>query len=126
MQQAAVEQFMQMYRTTYDDVLQDSGSDSRQREYRALSHGVELLHTLRDEGTAETFRSESLLYIRRLWTLFVEDLARPENGLPEELRANLISIGLWIIKEADCIRHTKAGDIESLIAVNAAVRDALK
>jgi flagellar protein FlaF len=117
---------MQMYRSTYDDVLQDSGTDARQREYMALSRGVTLLHALRDEETAEASRSETLLYIRRLWTLFVEDLARPENGLPEELRASLISIGIWIIKEADRIRHTRVGDIDSLIAVNAAVRDALK
>lgn len=115
-----------MYRSTYDDVLQDSGLDARQREYRALSRGVELLHGLREQDTADASRNETLLYVRRMWTLFVEDLARAENGLPQELRANLISIGIWIIKESDRIRHTKVGDIDSLIAVNVAMRDALK
>jgi flagellar protein FlaF len=115
-----------MYTAKYDDVLQDSGQDARQREYRALSHGVELLHGLKDEETTPSARDEAILYVRRLWSLFLEDLSQPDNGLPDRLRADLISIGIWVVKESDQILHTKVGDIESLIAVNTAMRDGLK
>jgi len=41
------------------------------------------------------------------------------------LRAELISIGLWIIKEADRIRQEKATDVDELLAINVLIRDAL-
>ena len=37
--------------------------------------------------------------------VFIEDLAIPENGLPDKLRADIISIGLWVVKEADRLRE---------------------
>ncbi len=68
---------------------------------------------------------ESLLYVRRLWTIFIEDLAHPENGLPDKLRADIISIGLWVVKEADRLREEKSNDVMQLIEINRLIRDAL-
>lgn len=67
----------------------------------------------------------SLLYVRRLWTIFIEDLAHPENALPEKLRADIISIGLWVVKEADRLREEKSNDVMQLIEINRLIRDAL-
>jgi flagellar protein FlaF len=106
-------------------MIEDSGPEARARERMALSHGIELLTRLQ-RGDLETPDDiEALLYIRRLWTFFVLDLSSAQNGLPEKLRAELISIGLWVIKEADRIREEKASDIGELIAVNVVIRDAL-
>ncbi|MHC2413446.1 flagellar biosynthesis regulator FlaF [Bradyrhizobium diazoefficiens] len=63
--------------------------------------------------------------MRRLWTIFIEDLSHPENGLPDKLRADIISIGLWVIKEADRLREEKSGDVMQLIEINRLIRDAL-
>jgi flagellar protein FlaF len=68
---------------------------------------------------------QSLLYVRRLWTIFIEDLAHPENGLPEQLRADIISIGLWVVKEADRLREERSNDVMQLIEINRLIRDAL-
>jgi flagellar biosynthesis activator protein FlaF len=63
--------------------------------------------------------------VRRLWAVFIEDLSHPDNGLPDKLRADIISIGLWIVKEADRVREAKSNDVVQLIEVNAMIRDAL-
>jgi len=55
----------------------------------------------------------------------VQDLSSSGNGLPEKLRADLISIGLWIIKEADRIRQDKSTDVAELVTINTIIRDAL-
>ena len=68
---------------------------------------------------------QSLLYVRRLWTIFIEDLAHPENGLPEKLRADIISIGLWVVKESDRLREEKSNDVMQLVEINRLIRDAL-
>ena len=109
----------------YEKILEDSSSDARNRERLALSHGIALLQRVQEDNCGSQEAIEALLYIRRLWTFLIEDLARPGNGLPESLRADLISIGLWVIKEADAVRHRKSESVANLIAINTAIRDGL-
>jgi flagellar protein FlaF len=111
--------------SSYETVIEDSGREARSREQQALDHGVDLLRQLQGGNLKSPEENEALLYIRRLWAFFVEDLANPRNGLPEALRAELISIGLWIIKEADRIRQEEATDVDELVAINIIIRDAL-
>jgi flagellar biosynthesis regulator FlaF len=47
----------------------------------------------------------ALDFAGRLWNAFVQDLRDPENDLPCVLKAEIISIGQWIIKEAALIRR---------------------
>lgn len=111
--------------SSYDVMIEDSGREARAREQQALDHGIDLLKRLQSGDLQSSDETEALLYIRRLWAFFVQDLANPRNGLPEKLRADLISIGLWIIKEADRIREQKAADVDELVAINIVIRDAL-
>ena len=46
--------------------------------------------------------------------------------LPEELRARLISIGLWITRTSMEIRIAGQGSLDALIEVNSAIRDGLR
>jgi flagellar protein FlaF len=57
---------------------------------------------------------------------FVEDLASPDNQLAEELRANLISIGIWIIKESERIRQRESDNFQGIIDISIIIRDGLK
>jgi flagellar protein FlaF len=46
--------------------------------------------------------------------------------LDEELRANLISIGIWIIKESERIRHRESENFQGIIDITTMIRDGLK
>jgi flagellar biosynthesis activator protein FlaF len=109
----------------YEAVVDDSGHEARGRERRALSLGIDRLERLQNEHFDFQDQVESLLYVRRLWTIFIEDLAHPENGLPEKLRADIISIGLWVVREADRLREERSNDVMQLIEINRMIRDAL-
>ena len=110
----------------YETVTEDSGYEARGRERQALSLGIDRLERLqREQRFNMEDQVQSLLYVRRLWTIFIEDLAHPENGLPEQLRADIISIGLWVVKEADRVREAKSNDVIQLIEINRLIRDAL-
>ena len=109
----------------YEAVVEDSGQEARGRERQALSLGIDRLERLQKERFSVEDQVQSLLYVRRLWTIFIEDLAHPENGLPEQLRADIISIGLWVVKEADRLREEKSNDVIQLIEINRLIRDAL-
>jgi flagellar protein FlaF len=56
----------------------------------------------------------------------VEDLGNPENALPKELRANLISIGLWLLREAEEVRQGRSDNFEGLIEVSQIIRDGIQ
>ena len=60
---------------------------------------------------------EAIYLTRSLWSILVEDLANPENQLPEDLRASLISIGLWIMREAEAIRLGRQTSFAALIEI---------
>lgn len=109
----------------YESVVEDSGHEARGRERQALSLGIDRLERLRNERFCIEDLVESLLYVRRLWTVFIEDLAHSENALPDQLRADIISIGLWVVKEADRLREARSNDVMQLIEINRLIRDAL-
>ena len=109
----------------YEAVVEDSGYEARRRERQALSLGIERLERLQKGQVSFEDLVHSLLYVRRLWTIFIEDLAHPDNALPEKLRADIISIGLWVIKETDRLREERSDDVDQLIEINRLIRDAL-
>ena len=110
---------------SYESVVDESGYEARGRERQALSLGIDRLERLQKGRASFEDQVQSLLYVRRLWTIFIEDLAHPENALPEKLRAEIISIGLWVVKEADRLREEKSNDVVQLIEINRLIRDAL-
>ena len=109
----------------YEAVVEDSGLEARGRERQALSLGIDRLERIQKGRFSFEDLVESLLYVRRLWTIFIEDLSHPENGLPDKLRAEIISIGLWVVKEADRLREERSNDVMQLIEINRLIRDAL-
>lgn len=115
-----------MIQHKYDVVTEDSGQEARAREAGALSHGIARLEALQGADLRTGEAIDTLLFIRRLWAFFIEDLASPENGLPQDTRAQLISIGIWIVKEVDRLRAGETEDVSQLILINSVIRDSLR
>jgi flagellar protein FlaF len=115
-----------MYQFPYAEILEDSPQESRDRERQALDRAIELLTIAAQKGVRSQEAADGLAYVCKLWMILIEDLVNPENDLPGPLRADLISIGLWITKEADLIRFGKSDNFGGLIEICAIVRDGLK
>lgn len=86
-------------RITYDDILEDSGSEARSREATLLDRSIELMRRADAAGPLSPERHEAVRFVERLWTRLVEDLGSPRNRLEPALRADLISIGIFILRE---------------------------
>jgi flagellar protein FlaF len=114
-----------MYQFTYAEVVEDSPREMRAREHDALDRAVALLESARHAGAASEQRQEALNYLRRLWTIFLDDLGSKGNVLPEDLRAQLISIGIWIMKEIERLRTGAQDSFDDLIEITAIIRDGL-
>ena len=114
-----------MYQFSYAEVLDETPKGARERERLAIAHSIELLEAAEKKGVRSREAIEAILFVRRLWAVFIEDLAETDNDLPKALRADLISIGLWVIREAEQIRLEKSSNFRGIIEVSQSIRDGL-
>jgi flagellar protein FlaF len=114
-----------MYQFSYNEILEDSTQDARARERQAMQRAVELLELGQAKGVKSMEAAEALIYLNKLWHIFIGDLAKSENDLPDALRAELISIGIWITNEINRMRLGKSDSFGGLIEICTIIRDGL-
>lgn len=114
-----------MYEATYRTMLDDTTEQIRENERRAFDTSIELLKEAQKAGRGSRQSVEALLFVNRLWTILLEDLADKGNGLPDSLKASLISIGIWVLRRAEAIRLGETSDFSGLIEVSESIRKGL-
>ena len=115
-----------MFQLRYAEIDDDSLTDAKERERELIQRSIDLLEVARGQGVNTFAASEAILFVVRLWSSFIEDLADQNNELPDELRASLISIGIWILKEAESIRQEESDSFDGLIEISEIIRDGIK
>lgn len=105
---------------------------TRDTEYRLLAQvTAELIKAIdnsKSAGQDPTKMSQvasALNWNKQVWDVFVEDCGTAGNQLPRELRAAIVSLGIWVTKET-ALALEGEGDIDSLIAVNRDIMKGLK
>jgi flagellar protein FlaF len=81
---------------------------------------IGMLRAAQEKGPRSRELVDALFYLRRLWTIFIEDLNDPNNELPDQLR------GIWMMKEIDRVRSGLTNDLTPMIEINQLIRDGLK
>lgn len=102
--------------------VQDANDDPRAIEQRALARVTGMLVSGAKEGG--TALAEACHMNRMLWTIFQTDLALPENGLPDALKAQLISLSLWVQRYTTKVLFENAS-IDPLVSVNRSILEGL-
>ncbi|MBW8270437.1 flagellar biosynthesis regulator FlaF [Caldovatus aquaticus] len=94
--------------------VQDSAASAQDIEIRAFTYVNGLLAAA---GQGRAARIQALYKTHRLWSLLLDDLLSDGNRLPPELRARLVSLGLWAQRES-LARMSDEGSVEPLIALH--------
>src|SRR5579871_5242133 len=115
-----------MYEFAYNEVIDESRQTMRARERQAMDRVIVMLRAAQEKGAQSRERVEALFYLRRLWMIFLNDLRDPNNELPDQLRAGIISIGIWMNKEIDRAQGGLTSDLTPMIEINELIRDGLK
>jgi flagellar protein FlaF len=114
-----------MYQYTYGEILADSPVDARNQERAVLDHAIRLLRTAADDEQNARAVHEALSFTTQMWSLFINDLAHPGNDLPPELKARLMSIGLWVMAEACRIEKGESQGFAAMADICGLIRDGL-
>ncbi len=107
-----------MSRVSYSEIIEDGPTFARDNEKSAIDHSIALLEAAEPKGANSREAIEAIWFTRRLWSMLMQDLADPGNELSEELRANIISIGIWVMRETEQIRLKKSENFKGLIDIS--------
>ena len=69
-------------------------------------------------------RMDALDWNRRLWSALASDCADSGNGLPDALRASMISLSLWVGRHTSAVIRQEE-EIEALIEINRMIMQGL-
>ena len=70
---------------------------------------------------------EALTYNRKLWTIFLESVTGPDSELPIEIRENVASLGVFIMKHTFAVMAKPRREaLASLININRSLAAGLR
>ena len=91
--------------------------NSRSTEYRLFAEITSELIDAGKSGKKDAPLAEALNRNRQLWQTLANDCRAAGNGLPEALRASIISLSIWVTKfSGEVLRETES--VDELIEVN--------
>ena len=97
----------------------------REIEYRLFGQVTRALMDIQDLPRHEIARRmDALDWNRRVWSFMAADCANPDNALPENLRASIISLSLWVSRYSSEVMQ-KGEDVEPLIDINRTIMQGL-
>lgn len=107
----------------YARAQRESGAP-RDAEYRAFVTATRALIDAKKPDCAPARFAEALHVNRTLWALLADDCAKPQNGLPEATRGQIIGLSRWVAAYSrDLLR--KKGEVDALIDINRIMMDGL-
>lgn len=91
--------------------------NSRSTEYRLFAEITSELIEAGKSGKKDAPLAEALNRNRQMWQALANDCRSQGNGLPEALRASIISLSIWVTKfSGEVLRETES--VQELIEVN--------
>ena len=114
-----------MYQKFYMDVALNSQLNFRQIERETIIRVITDLQRGLEDGPESIETIKACAVIQKMWTILIVDLLQDENQLSVELRAGLISIGLWIQREVADILAGKSSNFSGIIDVMFMIADGL-
>lgn len=114
-----------MYKMSYAEIMEGSPHEQREKEKAALDRAIALMTAAEAKEVNISEVGDAVAYVQKLWTFFIENLSDPRNELSDELKRDLIAIGVWAVAESDRILANPSKSFSALIDVNKMIRDGL-
>ncbi len=99
-------------------------SDNRDTEYKAFDRVTQALSSSKDKQLDDSGYLEAINTNRRLWQALEVDVSSEKNVLPDQLKAKIISVAIWVDKHSAKVTRGEA-KVEPLITVNEAIMKGL-
>ena len=98
--------------------------DPRKTEYRLFAQVTRALMNVEESDSLNADFREAIEWNRRMWNALEIDLASDSNSLPDALKAQLISVAMWVERHSAMALRGE-GEVDPLITVNRSVMEGL-
>lgn len=115
-----------MFMQAYEDAMEDEQDSLRQGEADVLDRTIRLMRESDHNAQDHMLRTRAIHLTTQVWSYFLNDLASAENATPKELKASLISIGIFILRHLDGMRSEKTMMFDPVIEISQNIREGLK
>jgi len=97
----------------------------RDAEYRLFAEVTRALLELKATPREEVRKWMDILdWNRTIWGTLARDCARDSNSLPDDTRAHIISIAMWVRRHTSAVMR-REDDVDALIDINRAMMQGL-
>jgi len=96
----------------------------RDTEYRLFGQVTGALINAKDQPRTSQELIKAIDWNRRVWSALASDCSSEANALPQNLRAQIISLSLWVTRYSSQVMREGAG-LDPLIDVNRAIMEGL-
>jgi len=103
---------------------QRASENPRNAEYRLFGQVTGALMDAQSAGAKGTSLIDAIDWNRRMWSTLAVDCLNDGNQLPRELRAQIISLSLWVTKYSSQVMQEGAS-LEPLIDINRTIMQGL-
>lgn len=103
---------------------QTSNESPSQIEYRLFAQVTNALIDVKDKSIRDSETIAALDWNRRMWSVYSSDCGAKGNQLPDQLRAGIISLAIWVSKHTSLVMRGQES-IDSLININKTVMEGL-
>jgi len=100
--------------------------NKREMDAAAFSQAAYVMDQARQKLEDKELAERALKYNQMLWSIVQADVSQPDNALPEELKANLMSLSIYVDKQTT--KGLKNADDElfdGLISINLNIAEGL-
>lgn len=111
--------------TAYDEILEESAGESRSREREAMRASIEAMEEADRNPGDPAARANAIFLTSRLWSALLEDLASADNGYPDELKAQIISIGIFVLRQCEALRSDTEKDFAAIAEISRILEEGL-
>jgi len=115
-----------MFMQAYEDVLEDEQDSLRSGEAAILDRTIRMMLESDRNPQDKMTRTKTIHFITQVWSYFLNDLASSENATPNELKASLISIGIFIMKYLENMRNENSLIFGPVMEISQNIREGLK
>lgn len=87
------------------------------------------LQLIKDEWEESSLaeKDDALVYNRKLWSILVTSATSEESELPQDIKNNIASLGVFIFKQTmSVITSDDANKLNSIISINRAIAEGLR
>lgn len=114
-----------MYQRSYYEIANNSPLNYRKIEREAILRSIRDLENSLQSGPCSVETIKACAIIQQIWALFLSDVISDDNQLPVELRARIISIGLWIQRELTEIISGRSSNFSGITEIMSIIADGL-